>query len=89
MDMLIVQLPRGRTAVVRFNAATGWVTTNHPGLRVTAFKNGVRDFGGKLVFPHAGREFLSALYDALFLSGYRVRWCGTVGEPDRLAASPE
>ncbi len=89
MDMLIVQLPRGRTAVVRWNAETGLVTTNHPGLRVTALRNGVRDFSGELVLPHAGRKFLSALYDALFLSGYRVRWCRTVGESDRLAASPE
>lgn len=88
MDMLIVQLPRGRTAVVRFDAATGRVTTDHPGLRATVVRNGVRDVSGQLVFPHAGREFLSALYDALFLSGYRVRWCGTMGGLDRPAASP-
>ncbi|MEW6246895.1 MAG: hypothetical protein AB1555_09315 [Nitrospirota bacterium] len=87
MDMLIVQLPRGRTAVVRWNAETGRVTTNHPGLRVTAFRNGVRDFSGKLVLPHAGREFLSALYDALFLSGYQVRWCRPARELDRSVPS--
>lgn len=75
--------------MVQWHAETGRVTTNHPGLRVTMLRNGVRDLSGKLVLPHAGREFLSALYDALFLSGYQVRWCQTVGESDCLAASPE
>ncbi len=89
MEMLIVQLPRGRTAVVRWNAVTGRITTDHPGLRATAFRSGVKDLDGRLMFPRDGRGFLSALYDALFLSGYRVRWCRTVGELDPLARSPE
>lgn len=74
MEFLIVQLPRGKTAVVQFNPATGTVTTNHAGLIGTLFRKGVTDFQGYKRFPADGRKFLSAVYDRLFLLNYSVRW---------------
>lgn len=74
MDFLIVQLPRGRTAVVQFNPATGSVTTSHAGLIGTLFRKGVVDFEGSRRFPADGSKFLSAVYDHLFLRNYAVHW---------------
>jgi hypothetical protein len=74
MVKLIVQLPRGRTALVRVNPETGCFMTDHPGLYTTFFQAGVKDFHGHVRLPREGRAFVSALYDALFLRGYPVRW---------------
>lgn len=74
MEVLVLPLPRGRTAVVLFDPATNSVTTNHAGLVATVFQKGVKDLDGCLLLPHDGRAFLSALYDHLFLRGYHVRW---------------
>lgn len=74
MEMLVLPLPRGRTAVVLFDPATNSVTTNHAGLVATVFQKGVKDLDGCLLLPCAGRAFLSALYDHLFLRGYHVHW---------------
>jgi hypothetical protein len=81
MVKLIVQLPRGMTALVRFNPEAGCVTTDHAGLCATFFQTGVRDFHGHIRVPRDGRAFVSALYDALFLDGYPVRWL----ESDRVS----
>ena len=74
MEILVVGLPRGRTAVVQFDSATGSVTTNHGGLLTTLFQKGVTDFEGRRRFPTDGRAFLSAVYDHLFLRSYSVHW---------------
>lgn len=82
MERLIVQLPRGRTAVVQFDPATGRVTTNHAGLHSTLFAQGVKEFGGDWVLPDQGRAFFTAVFDHLFLSGYAVRWLRSVRRSD-------
>lgn len=74
MQLLVVQLPRGRTALVQFDASTGLIQTNHDGLRNTLFQNGVADFGGKTLFPRDGSTFFEAVFDHLFLNGYVVHW---------------
>jgi hypothetical protein len=74
MQLLVVQLPRGRTALVHFDASTGLIQTNHDGLRSTLFQNGVADFNGKTLFPRDGSIFFSAVFDHLFLNGYVVHW---------------
>ena len=74
MDFLVVQLPRGRTAVVQFNPTTGSVTTSHAGLIGTLFRKGVTDFEGCKRFPADGIKFLAAVYDHLFLRNYAVHW---------------
>ncbi len=73
MEVLIVQYPRGNTAVAWFDSGTALVSTNHAGLRAT-LQRGVQDWKGRLLFPSDGQAFLSALYDYLFLNGYTVRW---------------
>ena len=73
MEMLIVQLPRGRTAVVQFDPVTCRVITNHAGLYASFFEKGVRGIDGRLLFPADGRSFFVALFDRLFLSGYALR----------------
>lgn len=82
METLIIQLPRGRTAVVRFDPAQGQVTTNHAGVRASFLAHGVRNVDGHLVFPREGRPFLVALFDRLFLSGYSLRWLWPRRAPD-------
>lgn len=72
-DIVVVQLPRGATAMVWMDLATGNVATSHAGLQVT-LRRGVRDWTGHLVFPQDGLIFLSAVYDHFFLSGYSVQW---------------
>ena len=74
MEFLVVQLPRGRTAVVQFNPTTGSVTTSHAGLIGTLFRKGVTDFEGCKRFPADGIKFLAAVYDHLFLRNYAVHW---------------
>ena len=89
MEFLVVQLPRGRTAVVQLDPATGSVTTNHTGLRCTLFRKGVRDFEGYKRFPADGRKFLSAVYDYLFLLNYSVRWKHSGIGPNSVSRSAE
>ncbi len=78
-EVLLIQLPRGLTAAVRFDPSTGLVTTNHEGMLNTLFHKGVMDWSGRRCFPAAGRAFLSALFDHLFLCGYSVNWLRAVG----------
>ncbi len=73
MEMLIIQLPRGRTTVVAFDPETGAVLTTHTGLHAV-LRQGIKDWTGQRLFPSDGLPFLSALHDHVFLSGYRVRW---------------
>lgn len=73
-ELIVVQLPRGRTATVHFDPTTGLVTTDHPGIRMTFFLAGVKDLEGRVLRPTDGRRFLVALYDHLLLSGYVIRW---------------
>lgn len=77
-DIVAVQYPRGKTALVWFDLATGVIATNHPGLRV-ALRRGLRDWTGCVVNPHDGRRFLSAVYDHFFINGYAVRWLSVSG----------
>lgn len=72
-DILIVQYPRGATALVWSDHATGAVATSHPGLQ-NVLRRGVRNWEGHLVCPRDGQIFLSAVYDHFFLSGYPVHW---------------
>lgn len=73
MRLMVVSLPRGAVAAVWIDPVTGVIASNHQGLQ-TLFRSGVRDFSGHVLFPSDGQQFLSALYDHLFLSGYAVRW---------------
>lgn len=89
MDVLVVQLPRGRTANVWFDPTTHAVATNHAGLMVTLFRAGVKDWEGRRLYPSDGRAFLSTVYDDLFLRGYAVHWLHAVGEPGPTPNVPE
>lgn len=77
-DILVVQYPRGTTALVWSDQATGMIATSHAGLQ-NVLRRGVRDWEGHLVCPHDGRIFLSAVYDHFFLSGYSVHWLSVSG----------
>ncbi|MGE0468930.1 MAG: hypothetical protein AB7L09_21790 [Nitrospira sp.] len=72
-DIVVVQLPRGATAMVWMDLATGTVATSHAGLQVT-LRRGVKNWAGHLVFPEDGSIFLSSVYDHFFLSGHSVQW---------------
>lgn len=85
MDILLVQLSRGRTAVAQLDPASGVVTTDHPGLQAMGFRQGIRGFDGCRRWPRDGRAFLAALYDRLFLCGYQVQWLGTGSMLNRIA----
>jgi len=73
MDVLVVQYPRGRGALVWFDPRTQRISTDQAGLRAL-LQRGVKDWEGRLLFPHNGRAFLAAVHDYLFLNGYRIRW---------------
>lgn len=73
MDLLVIQFPRGVTAVAWCDPVTETVSTSHAALQAT-LQRGVKDLEGHLLFPRDGRRFLSALYDHVFLAGYAVRW---------------
>lgn len=73
MEVLIIQYPRGNTAMVWCDSGTALVSTNHAGLRA-GLQRGVTDWEGGLLYPSDGLAFLSALHDYLFLNGYPVRW---------------
>jgi len=72
-EVLVVQYPRGCTAIVWFDRVAGSITTSHAGLRAT-LRRGVRSWEGGLVLPYDGHAFLTAVYDHLFLNGYAVEW---------------
>ncbi len=65
-------------AILWLDPTDEWVMTNHAGMRAI-IQRGVRDWEGHLLFPRDGRAFLSAVYDHLFLSGYRIRWMKSKG----------
>lgn len=77
-DFVAVQYPRGATALVWFDLATGTVATSHAGLQVT-LRQGVKDWAGHVVHPHEGPVFLSAVYDHFFLNRYPVHWLRVSG----------
>lgn len=77
-DIVSIHYPRGVTALVWFDLATGAIATSHAGLR-DALRRGVRNWEGHVVYPHDGRIFLSAVYDHFFLSGYPVHWLSVSG----------
>ena len=77
-DIVVVHYPRGVTALVWFDLATGALVTSHAGLRDT-LRRGVRDWEGCLVCPRDGRVFLAAVYDHFFLSGHSVHWLSMSG----------
>jgi hypothetical protein len=84
MEVLMVQYPRGCSALVWFDPMMKRVSTDHAGLRAM-LQRGVKDWGGHLLFPRDGHAFLAALYDYLFLNGYRVHWTRVMagGRPTR------
>jgi hypothetical protein len=73
IDVLVVQYPRGCTAIVWFDPVAESITTSHAGLCAT-LQRGVQSWEGCLVSPHEGHDFLAAVYDHLFLNGYGVQW---------------
>lgn len=86
MELLVVQFPRGRTGAVWFDPATEVMWTANAGLHAL-LQRGVKDFGGRPLSPSDGRQFLSALYDHLFLNGYGVHWLRALRSPG-FAADP-
>jgi hypothetical protein len=83
MAMIVVQLPRGRKAVMQCDDRTGRISTDHAGLRAAFFDEGVRDWTGRRLGPMDGAAFLSAVYDRLFLCGYVVQWLPGASEAER------
>ena len=77
-DIVVVQFPRGVTALVWCDLTTGAIATSHAGLRDT-LRRGVRDWAGHRVYPQDGQMFLSAVYDHFFLSRYGVHWLSLSG----------
>jgi hypothetical protein len=69
-----VPLPRGKAVMLKFDRKRGSFVSNHNSLFRTFFKGGVLDFAGHRRWPSDGDAFLTALYDWLFLHGYRVTW---------------
>ena len=80
-DIVVVHYPRGATALVWFDLATGAIATSHAGLRDT-LRRGCRNWAGDRVYPQDGHIFLSAVYDHFFLSGYGVHWLSLSGLKD-------
>lgn len=80
-DVVAVHCPRGVTALVWFDLATGVISTSHAGLRDT-LRRGIKDWRGRPVRPREGRAFLSAVYDHFFLGGYTVHWLSASGIKD-------
>ena len=52
-DVLVVQYPRGCTAIVWFDPVAGSITTSHAGLRAT-LRRGVQSWEGVLFCPTMG-----------------------------------
>lgn len=77
-DIVAIHYPRGVTALVWFDLATGAMVTTHAGLR-GLLRRGISGFEGRVVYPQDGPIFLSAVYDHFFLSGYPVQWLSISG----------
>jgi hypothetical protein len=77
-DIVAVHYPRGKTALVWFDLATGVIATNHPGLRCV-LRRGLRDWKGCVVNPREGPRFLAAVYDHFFINGCSVQWLSVSG----------
>ncbi|MGA6829296.1 hypothetical protein ACO9S2_17030 [Nitrospira sp. NS4] len=77
-DMVALYYPRGVTAFVWFDLATGAIATTHAGLR-ELLRRGISGWEGQVVYPHDGPIFLSAVYDHFFMSGYGVQWLSLSG----------
>ncbi len=77
-DVVAVQHPRGAKALVWFDLCTGAIVTTHAELR-EILRRGLRDWAGRIVHIQDGHIFLSAVYDHLFLKGYRVYWFSVSG----------
>jgi hypothetical protein len=77
-DIVAVQYPRGKTALVWCDLATGVIATNHPGLR-GVLRRGLRDWRGYVANPREGHRFLAAVYDYFFINGYAVQWLSVSG----------
>ncbi len=60
--------------MLTFNRKTRSFVTNQEGFFRIFLKRGVMDFEGHRRCQNDGDEFLAALYDWLFLRGYRVMW---------------
>jgi hypothetical protein len=80
-DVVVVHCPRGVTALVWFDLATGVIATSHAGLRDT-LRRGLKDWQGYPVHPRDGEVFLAAVYDHFFLGGYTVHWLSASGIKD-------
>lgn len=72
-NIVVVQYPRGATALVWLDPASRAVVSSHAGLS-SLLHQGVRDWEGRLVFPDRGQDFLAAVYDRLFINGCAVQW---------------
>jgi len=72
-NIVVVQYPRGATALVWLDPASREVVTSHAELS-SLLHQGVRDWGGRLVFPESGQDFLRAVYDRFFINGCAVQW---------------
>lgn len=72
-NIVVVQYPRGAAALVWLDPASREVVTSHAELS-SLLHQGVRDWGGRLVFPESGQDFLRAVYDRLFIDGCAVQW---------------
>ncbi len=72
-NVVLVQYPRGATALVWLDPASRAVLSSHAGLSAMLHQ-GVRDWDGRLVFPDRGQDFLTAVYDRLFINGCSVQW---------------
>lgn len=72
-NIVVVQYPRGATALVWLDPVSRAVLSSHAGLGAMLHQ-GVRDWEGRLVFPDRGQDFLAAVYDRLFINGCAVQW---------------
>ncbi|WP_447979409.1 carboxypeptidase-like regulatory domain-containing protein [Candidatus Nitrospira bockiana] len=91
MEVLVVQLPRGCSAI-GVDVSTNVAFTNHNGIFSALMENGVRDLDGVVRYPREGRTFLSAVYDFLFLNGYRVymeSWALSIDHPYYAMTGPD
>jgi len=78
---LDISLPRGKVASLEFDWQRHVFVTNHDVLFRPFFHKGIMDFEGARRMPSDGYEFLRALHDRLFLTGYSVTW--KWGNPSR------
>ncbi len=72
-SVVVVQYLRGATALIWIDPASRAVLSSDAGLSAMLHQ-GVRGWDGRLVSPGRGHEFLTAVYDRLFINGCAVRW---------------